>query len=88
MKLLRKRRLSPNYGSIHFSFVLSAAPSAVYRRSERKILTTNGLNRRFPKDEHLRRYVDVILDRIRLTLNTYSAIFFEKIYFTVRQNKA
>ena len=29
-------------GSIHFPFVLSAAHGAVYRRSERKTLTTNG----------------------------------------------
>lgn len=35
---LREAPNSPNYGSIHFPFVLSAVRSAVYRRSEREIL--------------------------------------------------
>ena len=49
--MLRKRCLSPIYGSIHFPFALSAAHSAVYRRDERKTLTTNGLNQRFPNSK-------------------------------------
>jgi hypothetical protein len=47
-KHLKECRISLKYASIHFPFVLSVARSAVYRRSERETLSTNGLIRYFP----------------------------------------